>query len=237
MVVWLFAGGGQTEVRGLVPFLEKHFAYTFERKSPIRNKPGIKPSPGGPRRGYGHTGQSLARQLKQILANALKYETCDLILVIDDLDCRDAKEQTRHFLTAIGEISGTDDIEKLVGFAAPEMEAWLIADWDNTIARDVDFRHNHDRLRHWLSTEKQVPFDAPETFSTYDPARDSCQEKLSDALIEAARQYNDVSYSKGIHTPRLLQEVNPEVVRSKCPLFQQLYTFLSTLATREITDE
>lgn len=34
MVIWVFAGGGESEVRGLIPFLRKHFpGCTFERKT------------------------------------------------------------------------------------------------------------------------------------------------------------------------------------------------------------
>jgi hypothetical protein len=44
MVVWLFSGGGEAEVRGLVPFLKANFPeYQFERKSPVRRKPGPRP--------------------------------------------------------------------------------------------------------------------------------------------------------------------------------------------------
>ncbi len=45
MVVWVFAGGGEAEVRGLIPFLEKNFpGCSFKRKTPINQKPGPKPN-------------------------------------------------------------------------------------------------------------------------------------------------------------------------------------------------
>jgi hypothetical protein len=40
----------------------------------------------------------------------------------------------------------------------------------------------------WLSKEKKVSFENPESFSQYDPKRDCCQEKLSEALIESSVQ-------------------------------------------------
>lgn len=44
MVVWLFAGGGESEIDGLVPFLRKHFPHChFERITPARIKRGPKP--------------------------------------------------------------------------------------------------------------------------------------------------------------------------------------------------
>lgn len=227
MVVWVFAGGGESEVRGLIPFLEKQFDCTFERKTPIRQKPGPKPLKTRNAQAYGKTGKSLAEQIEKELRIALKQGQCDLILVVDDLDCHDAQKQEERFLRAIDSVPGAAEIKKIVAFAAPELEAWLIADWDNTIAKDVDFRRDHLAMRWWLSHEKNVPFDAPESFSLYDPSKKACQEKLSDAIIESAWEKGSEAFSKAIHTPRLLQKINPKTVSQKCPLFRALHTFLS----------
>ena len=229
MVVWLFAGGGESEVRGLIPFLEKNFTCTFERKTPVRRKPGPKPptrkasqvSPG-----YGRTGRSLIRQIELQLSIALQHGRCDLILVVDDLDCHNALQREQRFLQAISRVSGTVNIQKCIGLAAPELEAWLIADWDNTIASHVDFRRDHQGMRWSLSAEKNVPFDRPETFSTYDPGKDSCQEKLSEAIITVAIE-KGLTYSKATHTPLLLRELDPEIVGGKCPLFRKWCGYLS----------
>ncbi len=156
-----------------------------------------------------------------------------MILVIDDLDCRDAGEQEQRFSQAIASIPGAANVERCIGFAAPELEAWLIADWKNTIATDVDFRAAHAGMRWWLSHEKHVPFNAPETFSTYDPDRDTCQEKLSEAIIDSARENGSRNpYSKAIHTPRLLERANPEIISNKCPLFKGLYTGLAAFCSQ-----
>lgn len=117
--------------------------------------------------------------------------------------------------------------EKFIAFASPELEAWLIADWDNTLARDVDFRQSHAGMRHWLSHEKNVSFNAPETFSFYVPSKDACSEKLSEAIIEASLEKTDNRYSKALHTPRLLQNLDPDVVSKKCLLFKKMYVYLS----------
>lgn len=234
MVVWLFAGGGESEVRGLVPFLEKNFAgCTFERKTPIRQKPGPKPPKNRAESAYGKSGKSLQQQIKRQLSVALKQAKCDLILVVDDLDCHDAQEQEKRFLQTILSVPGTTNIKKFVGFAAPELEAWLIAHWNNTIAKDVDFRKEHQAMRWWLSSQANVPFDAPESFSVYDPAKDACKHKLSDAIIESANLKANARYSKAIHTPRLIQTINPTTVSQKCPFFRQLYTYLSEFCREE----
>ena len=229
MVVWLFAGGGESEVYGLIPqFLEKHFSNCkFERKTPIYKKPAGKRKP-GVSYGYGKTGKSLAVQIKERLQTALdNEEACDLILVIDDLDCRNKNKQAQMFLEAIDTVQNAATIKRLIGFAAPELEAWLIADWDNTVAKHVDFRQSQKSMRWWLSHEKNIQFDAPESFSEYDSERDCCQDKLSEALIESTQKYKCKEiFSKGEHTPLLLGQIDANVVSNKCPLFNELYKAL-----------
>lgn len=233
VVVWVFAGGGEAEVRGLIPFLEKNFpSCKFERKTPVLQKPGPKP---GKASGYGKTGKSLIAQISKELPITLKNEPnkCDLILVFDDLDCRDPIAERKKFLAVISKIPECADIEKFVGFAAPELESWIIADWDNTIAKHPDFRNRHKRMRWWLSTQRNIPFDNPESFSEYDPTRDCCQEKLSESLIESSiLEEFDSSYSrfsKGLHTPLLLLEIRCDEVQRKCPLFREMYNYLTKL--------
>ncbi|MFN8486361.1 MAG: hypothetical protein U0350_02140 [Caldilineaceae bacterium] len=253
MVVWLFAGGGASEIgglnrdeektRGLIPFLEKNFANcVFERKLPARAKPGPKPSRSVKPEGQGYTGKSLAEQIQRHLSSALKHDVCDLILVIDDLDCRDAQKQQELLLLAIARTNVSSEIKRYIAFASPEIEAWIIADWDNTIGKDVDFRQWHTRMRWRLTSENRddlqnqdappwkgpkVPFDVPETFSFFNPDKNCCQDKLSDLLIEASLDARaNKRYSKAIHTPRLLPELRPEAVSAKCPLFRDFYHYM-----------
>ncbi|MEG4500547.1 DUF4276 family protein [Microcoleus sp. F10-C6] len=232
VVVWVFSGGGEAEVRGFFPFLEKTFpGCRFERKTPVRQKPGPKANKAS---SYGRTGKSLIEQIKQELPIALKAEPnkCDLILVFDDLDCRDSQIQKSKILTELSKIPECADIEKIVGFAAPEIEAWVIADWDNSIAKHSDFRGRHERMRWWLSKEKNVRFTIPESFSEYDSDKDSCREKLSEVLIastivEHESNFDKARFSKGVHTPLLLREIDPNEVQKKCPLFRELYNYLN----------
>ncbi|MDB9315274.1 hypothetical protein PN462_19320 [Spirulina sp. CS-785/01] len=73
-------------------------------------------------------------------------------------------------------------------------------------------------------------FRDPESFSTYDPERDCCQEKLSDLLIESTKRVDESGsnidqspFSKRYHTPELLKMIDPEQVQQRCPLFKQFY--------------
>jgi hypothetical protein len=232
VVVWVYSGGGEAEVRGFFPFLAKTFpGCRFERKTPVRNKPGPKPNKAS---GEGRTGKSLIEQIKQELPLALKAEPnkCNLILVFDDLDCRDSETQKSKILSEISKIRECADIEKFVGFAAPEIEAWIIADWNNSIAKNSDFRgRRHERMRWWLSTQRKVSFENPEAFSEYDAEKDCCREKLSEYLIESSVQdeldRDKARFSKGDHTPLLLSEIDPNEVQKKCPLFRELYNYLN----------
>ncbi|MBF0510247.1 MAG: DUF4276 family protein [Deltaproteobacteria bacterium] len=246
MVVWLFAGGGESEIEGLVPFLVDNFpGCKFERKTPVKSKPGpkvektgghghadlAKSKKTGPKRdwgdGYGHTGRGLANQIKERLKSSLERgQLGDLILVIDDLDCRDSADQEKTFLEAISKVPGAAAKPQCVGFAAPEIEAWIIADWDNTIARHPDFKGCHERMRYWLSTN-EVFFSNPESFSKINLEGDACENKLSEVIIESSKETNcKERYRKGIHTPELIKKINPDTVSSKCPHFKKLYNYL-----------
>jgi hypothetical protein len=241
MVIWVFAGGGEAEVMGLIPFLQKHFpSNIFIRKTPIKRKPGSKPNK--PIRVYGKTGHSLREEIKKELPIALENESkkCDLILVFDDLDCRNYEQQKQEFLDSIQQIDNTDNIPVLIAFAAPELESWIIADWDNSIAKHSDFRNRHGKMRYWLSKECKIPFDNPESFSEYDQSRDCCQEKLSELLIESTTRedesnFKQTPFSKKIHTPILITSIIPDVVKSKCPLFKQFYNDLRNFGSTQNT--
>ncbi|MFH1114007.1 MAG: hypothetical protein V1792_08805 [Pseudomonadota bacterium] len=240
MVIWLFAGGGQAEigtsvgrVGGLVNFFRKWYPdCRFERKTPVRRPPAPKANKKLP--AHGKTGTSLAREIRERLTLALQYEKpCDVILVLDDLDCRDPNRSRESLLLAVDSVLGDKTIERFVGFAAPELEAWLVADWDHSFGAHPDFRGTRERgMRHWLSTVANVPFDNPESFGDYDAKRDACSVKLSTMIIESTVQgtHNEgrCQYSKSVHTPVLLLSIDPDVVAERCrPMFQELHRFLA----------
>lgn len=238
MVVWLFAGGGQAEigtevgrVGGLVNFFRKSYPdCQFERKTPVRRLPA--PKAGRELPAHGKTGTSLAQEVKERLKLSLQHDKpCDIILVVDDLDCRDPRTSGDRLLQAVDSVLDGHQIERFVGFAAPELEVWLIADWDHSFGKHGDFRGARQAgMRHWLSTRGRVPFHDPETFGEYDSERDTCAEKLSDIIIESTVQggYNSGldPYSKSTHTPVMLLSIDPSLVAKKCPLFRDLHEFL-----------
>lgn len=242
MVIWLFAGGGEAElgeregsIKGIVYFFEKHFPdIIFERITPVRNKrPPHRVNPNAAINALGKTGVDFAKQIKAKLDDKIRYGNplCDAILILDDLDCCCNTDRQALFENTINQ-SGNgafDSIKRIIGFAAPELESWVIADWNNTIANHIDFRQNQQAMQDWLIAN-EVSFDTPEVFSFYDDSKHSCHNKLSDLLIESSRQKNQTTYSKAKHTPFLLYEsLRPEVVAEKCPFFRDFFMQLETL--------
>jgi hypothetical protein len=242
LIVWLFAGGGEAElgrreanIEGIDKFFAKYFPdLTFVKITPVRNKrPPHRVNPNASVDALGKTGESFAKQIKSKLEDAIKYQNplCDVILILDDLDCNCNINRTRLFNNAINQAGNETfkDIKRIICFASPELEAWIIADWENTIAKHIDFKQNQQAMQSWL-IENNLSFDYPEDFSSYDATKKACHEKLSELLIESSRQKNQAVYSKSQHTPILLHSyLNPDVVVKKCPLFRDFFTQLQKL--------
>lgn len=236
MVVWVFAGGGETEVAGLIKFLQMLFPqnFVFVRKTPFDStKKGAKPNR---KSTLGITGKSLIQAIKKYLPLALLVERNkpNLILVVDDLDCCDLENQRQSLLDCIDQISGTENIEKYIAFAAPEIEVWIMADWEHTIAKSAKFRNRQKAMVYWLSTQKQFPFDQPENFGEYDPKGKACKEKLSELLISASSQTPEdqgKEYKKSEDSSELLLRIEKTILCLKCPIFRHFYNFMQTLNT------
>jgi Domain of unknown function (DUF4276) len=229
--VWVFAGGGESEVSGFFPFLRSTFPNCqFQLCTPIKKKPGGKPRLGIVSQGF--TGKSLLEQIKTRLQEKLKLKhTCDLILVFDDLDYDSADQKRQEFESALNQIwqkyPGLSPVKQIIGFAKPELESWVIADWDKTVGRDPEFRKKHKAMQHWLVSDQQVSFSSPEDFGL-NPAISQCyHKKLSNAIIQASEQSEGTSYSKQLHTARFIKNLDPAIAQQKCPEFRKFFTSLS----------
>lgn len=240
----MLAGGGESElgeregdIRGIVHFFEKYFPdFTFHRITPVRNKrTPDRVKPNAAIDALGKTGEAFVKQIKAKLDDKIKYQSLpDAILILDDLDCGCNVERKMLFDHTVDQAGNGafKETRRIIGFAAPELEAWVIADWENTIAKHIDFRENDKAMQHWLS-HNGVSFDTPETFSFYDESKKSCHDKLSDLLIESSIQKNQTVYSKAQHTPRLLYDsLKPNVVARKCPIFRDFFTQLQNLSPK-----
>lgn len=242
MIVWVFAGGGESEISGLFPYLRNTFPNCqFELCMPIKIKPGPKP-----RRGktspQGYTGKSLLGEIEKRLREKLNFkDSCELIAIFDDLDypstigntldfAEQKHQEFENFLKQIWQnYPELKPIRHVIGFAKPELESWVIADWDRTFGKDSDFREKSKAMQHWLSTKRKVSFSSPEDFGL-DPAfPESYHQKLSNAIIESSEQQEGTRYSKQIHTARFIKHLDSAIAQQKCPEFRKFFTSLSQL--------
>jgi hypothetical protein len=255
VVVWVFAGGGETEASGLIKFLESTFPHhAFERKLPFNSKkPRSKPNKKiivneqkkDKESTFGITGERLAKAIKIHLDTALdkaksennrRPKFPDLILVIDDLDCRNLEIKNQKLEESIEKVlekKNINNVEKYIVFAAPEIEVWIMADWEHTIAKSAKFKNRQVKMRRWFNTEKHFPFERPESFGEYDPNKKSCKEKLSELLIVSSRVPEDQGkeYKKSEDSPDLLLLIEKTVLCQKCPMFRDFYYFMQRLNT------
>lgn len=232
-MIWVFAGGGEAELRGLDIFLKRNFPfYSFERKTPIFQKPGPRPDR---YHAVGHTGTALRQQIHWTLEQALRDGRCDCILILDDLDCHDIERSRQIFDTEIQRVAGAETIRRIIAFAAPELEAWLIADWSNSFASHRELRQYEVKIRRALADAYQTSTDAgninhPEGFSVFNAERNTCEQKLSEKIIEVVRSISGITYSKDEHSGSMLQKVQAEIIQRNCPIFRHtLYVPLSNL--------
>ncbi|MCT7965559.1 hypothetical protein NG799_04320 [Laspinema sp. D1] len=286
MVIWLFAGGGETEYDGLVKLLQKEFPdYHFERKLPERaHKPIGKPKRDAhenENKVNATTGPDLLKAISESLSFLLtrksledlllKGSLCDAILVIDDLDCRQwdglvcneikspgfLKIQN-HYIEQVQRSldrakNPLDDWMKnrlyevqfqpeiIVGFASPEIESWIIADWGKGEEREKcqhrDFpEHQWFLMKRWLQDVAQVDFDNPELYGGFNPETKRCQMKLSEQIMEAATQaqipqeaQKPSRYNKRRHSSELLEKISGRRVERICPIFKAMYRSLQLL--------
>ncbi|MEO5378397.1 MAG: DUF4276 family protein [Magnetococcus sp. DMHC-6] len=246
MVVWLFSGGGHTELIGFVKFFKKYFPnHTFERQLPVRPR-GPLPKrdnnecpPLPKKNGMGHTGKGLEIKIKKRLT---EFQTRGLelkpILVIDDLDCRFYDTAYKGLLKAVVDVIGTQD-QTIIGFAAPEVESWFIADYDGTFGKHPKFKAIHKDMRYCLSNNK-IDFKKPESFSKLnEKTKISCQDKLSEAIADAFKRCHNkeknLTFSKKDDSPELLNMADPSIIQSKCPYFKRFWHNLEQMINSKST--
>lgn len=226
MVIWVFSGGGQTELEGLIKFLMKNFRqHQFIRKTPIRPKPAPKPGI----QALGKTGHDLASQIRYFLPIALATESCHLILVLDDLDCHDYQERQALFQNLLNQMDLPHTTKTLIGFAIPEIESWLVADWKHTFENDRDLKKSNVQIRNKLAERYRLAnpemgnFEHPESYSFFDNQKGACHEKLSETIQEVVLQVSGIYYSKAEHSGSMLQNAQAIRVQDKCPGFRKIY--------------
>ncbi|WP_395139649.1 DUF4276 family protein [Armatimonas sp.] len=236
MVVWVYAGGGYAEASSIVPLLQQHFTgASFQRRTPAFRKPGPRPDVTAStervaRRFAGNTGKDLLNEIKGDLTRFWQTNgPADLILVLDDSDC-DPDPDGRLGIFEQTVRDGLNDAGCAVenhppiipALAIPELETWLLGDWEQTFARE--FPNCHRRLQQALSAKGLRTAD-PESFNCRPEGGEYI--KLSeDVLLPALAQECEVRFSKATDTPKLLLRIRPEEVKKRCPYFRKYWVSL-----------
>lgn len=251
-----FCSAGHTEAGGMDAFLRKLAPHVhWQRCFPAVSKPA--PKLGRPHavpstEHSGTTGQQLVERMLDCLQRHHRGRACqlDFVLLIDDADCRFASTVDARAARTEWEAELTRQVRQYtdrptLGFyvllASPEIEAWLMADWENGFGRA--FPDASISLRQHFETCVLPPlsWDRMEEFGGR-LIGGSCETKLSRKIAESfdisadcqcrpplreriQRQAGKVpiSYSKRIDGPAMLKRIEPSVVARRCPSFRVVY--------------
>ncbi len=232
MKLAVYATGGHTEVLGLGRFLARA-APTAEvsRRLPRLAKPGPKRTASA--RPAGHPGQT-GRDLIADAARDLERNpgTWDAVLLWDDGDCRFGCAAGPEWTTwsarvtkRLREAAGRPELPVYIVLAAPEIEAWFIADFARGFGHrgylEEAFRGTPNALkvvRDVLDATTAAHAKDIEAFGCPRPPTGGCDPKLSDALTDALRVAGG-RYRKTVDGGPMLQRLDPAVIADRCPRF------------------
>lgn len=175
----------------------------------------------------------------------------DVVLLIDDADCRfqapdkDAAAWVEKHGALVRKAAARPELRFLALFASPEIETWLLADWEQSFGEEYRTIVG-DLLAHLAAgILGPQPWTTLEDYGGgYEEERKSCRRKLSDDLnsvlaqlaTQAAQVGRDVpqglyTYSKKTNGPRMLQRIRPTEVAKLCAThFEPVYLELRALA-------
>jgi hypothetical protein len=235
-----FCSAGHTEAGGMQAFLERidRTRVTWERCFPAVTKPGPKLGRPAPRpdheglSGSGLVGAMLSRlKMRRDRAGTAPFDL-DLILFIDDADCRfeaDRAGLATWIADRTAEVRAAanhEGIPFIALFASPEIEAWFVADWDAGFGREHARLATGDRpLRAHVEDLLNGPLESVETYGG-GFVNGGCASKLSDRLRTLLERLG-AGYTKSTDGTTMLRRVRPEKIAAACttyfrPAWQQL---------------
>ena len=226
MVVWVYAGGGQAEI-GIVPWLQRHFPkVSFQRRTPQIRKPGPRPGVITKSEVVGQTGKDLDKAIRNDLKSYWQKNSADVLLLLDDTDCEAPNVRDAALRTAVMNAVVEDEIPCLaVALALPELEVWLLADWQSTFQNK--YRLCQTQMRKKLKDEG-VDFDRLEEFDCRCGTTE--YRKISVTIRDAFEVCCEGAprYSKATDTPSLLMQAEPNTIASRCPNFKTFWNELNS---------
>lgn len=246
MTAGFFSAAGYTETGGLQEFLRKlRPDVDWVRCFPAVDKPAPKigrRAP-APRAGEaGTTGKRLVNAMLERLREHYAGDRCpfDFVLLVDDLDCRLGDEDgalagwTREVSARVRDAAERELILYVLA-ASPEIEAWMLADWEEGFGREyrgigVPLRRH---VQDCLLGPIELGWDSVEDYGGRRIGA-GCERKLSDDLRDAVRAGGRCSrcspagetqptgvmagldYNKRHNGAAMLKRVRPERVRESC---------------------
>lgn len=250
--VGYFCTGGHTETGGIEQFLQKINPRVRWGKclpatlKPPKFKRGLDARILA-RDDEGDTGEALLnKMIERLQQHGFDY---DYLLVIDDADCRFNEGSTETFESfhakwqaKIDETLGRH-VPFYVLFASPEVEGWLLADWDNSFKKEYPSR-DYPQVEHELFRYIQSDIlgeQYREDIENFGGAllRGACTIKISTQIQNAfvaeelgsiLLQYPKLRYNKNSNGSSMLKRIDPERVAGKCRrYFAPTYRELSQL--------
>ncbi|MFW5670133.1 MAG: hypothetical protein ACOCM4_13010 [Acetivibrio ethanolgignens] len=252
-----FFTGGYTELTAMKTFLKKinskvdfiQLCPVKERTSKLQIKQRTKHTGAMAKKHSGLTGEALIKYVTDFVkTERFKNESYDAILIEDDKDERFLEElpdgkgklnlnEWTMFKDSVGKKihEVLPDIRVIFFFAAPEVEAWFLADWENSFAKiykdelktqkndkfNVVFRKyiNENILtkRYRKNIEEYGYFDGEYRKISYE-----IQKALG--ASEVWRSMNvtepiEIHYSKKLQGSEMLEEIEPKKVLKYCNQF------------------
>jgi len=241
-----FCTGGYTEIGAINSFLEKINPNIYwERCFPTADKPrlAIGRMNSTPIASYsGITGSDLTEMMYDRLSKYYKHSDFDGFLLIDDLDCRYHSNLAAGIDLFIE--THSDNVQKIlekqvafyVLFASPEVESWLLADWNNSFAKQypqsvaykVQERLKKDIIKEYWDNNLELYGGAF--------VNGGCESKISSeiqdtfSLVGLDEQERVYSYSKRNEGVDMLRRIEPMQVGRKCNIcFLPQYNKLKAL--------
>lgn len=250
-----FFTGGYTELNAMKLFLRKinsHLEYIQlcpigPRKSKAmiqgRHTDNISPTHNG------LTGEALINYiLSFVQQKRFQEESYDAILIEDDKDhrflsvqpdgtsslnvdeCNRFKQDVRKKLNDI-----CSNVPILFFFAAPEIEAWFIADWNNSFStvyksQLTTHQNNYFSFQFRKYVNEQILTgryaNSIEEYGYFDGNYKKLSEELQTALRETdflddyqpTTEHKPIQYSKRVQGEMMLEEIDPQIVAKKCSL-------------------
>lgn len=260
-----FCSAGYTETGGMDRFLRKLAPQVdWQRCFPAVSKPAPKlgRSMAQPaERHAGRTGQALVEEMLKRLEQHFRGTACslDLVLLIDDADCRFADaadpagaqhEWEARLSERVRIVTAKPDLGFHALLAWPEIEAWLITDWEHGFG--AQYRGVAPPLRQHVASCILAPLSWAQVESYGGGLKDgSCQHKLSHhlqetfidagncrcrpAFIEHVKRNSPsmpLSYSKRLDGAAMLQRIEPARVAQECSGFRGALTRIRETAER-----